>query len=567
MKGISLSLILCLIICSLFNTPINCQTLEKESTQELSKDARKGELFTFNYNEEAGEFSLVFKREKKKKLIYEIYQFDNDLKLVKNEILDEGSAKTSYADLLNTAGTGPEPWNNPTVVRVDPGLGQIVLRQGTLTREWAKNVEEKGNYRYTTWYWKYNFEELQKVKPKFEGLIDVPEGAPKFVIKMAQSAGEKVALIAYSTDEPGVEITTGRQSFVYGSLSARTKDYASATGDILVVGRSDQMDFDTKVPKQVYLLIQFSAEDLSEIHRESFTFEYSMDLAYKQVLADGSMALIFAPNAYPGMKNKHPNPTTWEYIRVNKDATIKDRILFDNTAGWWLIKNVVLMDNDDVYIYGAGLQSKKEKHFSVAKLMSRFDNVQAMKISGGTVVYINSATLDAMGKKLQNPGNQKKAKQYQGKDMELEQISVVTGSGDLIFSGLAVDRSARYSFHFGPNGDFKGQYFVGTIKQSKEHYNDHFLFENPEGGTVTYFMGENTGEDKGRILKFPRMATIDVANATISDINTYGFGKKQEYYLDDIYPFTFIDNGQRVVFFSRNAKDSEIWLGKIKFGS
>jgi len=118
---------LCLLICALFNTPIKCQTLEKENTQELSKDARKGELFNFNYNEGDKEFTLVFKREKKKKSIYEIYQFDYDLNLLKNETLEESAAQLRYpsATVIETAPT--DPWND----RPDyPAAGETNSRMG-----------------------------------------------------------------------------------------------------------------------------------------------------------------------------------------------------------------------------------------------------------------------------------------------------------------------------------------------------------------------------------------------------------------------------------------------------
>ncbi len=560
-------LIVVFLVIAVLVPPVEAQVLEREVTQGLSKDAQKGELFNFAFDETNQQLTLVFKREKKKKVIYEIYQFDRNLKLIKNETLEEAVAQKEYPQAANVAAAPVDPWNDPTVIRVDPSMsGQIVLRQGNLTREWTTQVEDRGNYRYTTNYWKYDFQETQRVKPKFEGLVDIPEGAPGWVIKMAQNAGEKVVLLTYATDEPVVEVTTGRQSLVYGSIWARTRDYSSASGDILIVGRSDQMDYDTKVPKQVFLLMKFSATDLSEIHRETFTFDYNIQLVFNKVLDDGTMALVFAPDSYPGLKNKNPNPCAWEYIRVSKDATIIDRIPFESVGGWWAINDAVLGKDGAVYLYGGALAKKKNKHYSTATPLSEFDNMQVIKIAASQVAYTASATLDEMEKKLAVPGNQKKTKAFNGKELTLNQISVLTSSGDLIFSGQATDQSALYSFHFGPTGAFAGQYVINTVNQSKEHGFDHFMFENPDGATATLYLGELEGIDNGRALKIPRMATIDIAAAKISDINTYGFDKKGEYYLDDVFPFTFIDNGERVILFSRDGKDSEIWLGCLKFG-
>jgi len=305
---------LCLFFGVLFWVPfvIQAQVLESENIQELSKDARKGELVNFWYNPEARNFVLIFAREKGKNVINEVYQFDYDLKLTRQETLEQSVAQSQFpgAAIVEQAPTGT--WNNPKVVRTDPAItGQIVLAQGILTREWAKMVEDKGNYRYTTHYWKYTFQEQQRVTPKFEGIVPLPEGAPAFVLKMAKKAAEKIVQLAVSTDEPTTEVTTGRQNFVYPSLWSRQRDYAGASGDILIVGRSDQMDYNTKEPKQVFVLLQYSAEDLSQKHYETFELGYVQDLAYQQVLTDGSMVLVFAPSSAYGNKNKDSNPANW----------------------------------------------------------------------------------------------------------------------------------------------------------------------------------------------------------------------------------------------------------------
>jgi hypothetical protein len=167
---------------------------------------------------------------------------------------------------------------------------------------------------------------------------------------------------------------------------------------------------------------------------------------------------------------------------------------------------------------------------------------------------------------MKKPGNQKSAETYGGKDLALSNTYVLTTSGDFIFSGQMADRSAIHFFHLSSNGEFKGQYVVNTENQSKEFPIDYTLFENPDKQTITVFIAELTGVNKGRQLKYPRMATIDIGNTSISDVGTYGFGKKGEYFLDDIYPITVVDDGSKIVLFSRDSKDAEVWLGRVKVG-
>lgn len=563
--------VLFLFLSILFFVPfvIQAQFLESENVQELSKDARKGELMNFWYNPDTRNFVLVFAREKGKTIINEIYQFDYDLKLIKQETLDQTVAKNQYPEALQTEKEPTEKWKNPKVVRTDPAItGQIVLAQGILTREWAKSVEDKGSYRYTTWYWKYNFNEQKRVTPKFEGLVPLPEGAPAFVIKMAQKAGEKIVQLAVSTDEPSMEVATGRQNFVYPSLWARKRDYAAASGDILIVGRSDQMDYKTKEPQQVFVLLKFSAEDLSQKHSENFTLGHVQDLAFKQVLSDGSMVLLFTPMGGPGMKNKDPNPANWHYVRVSKDAELMEKIPFESKGGLWVVQNAVLNNNNEVILYGAAVEKKKDKYFNMAGgvAQSSFDNIQIMKIANGAVGYLTSVNLRDLATKIKKPGNQKKADSYAGTNFQMSSICTQTTSGDFIFSGQTADHAALHLFHFGPNGEFKGQYVVAVENQVKEQPLDYTIFETPDKQSLCVYLAELIAVEKGRQLKVPHMALLDIGGATIANVNVYGFDKKGEYFLDDMYPVTLIDDGTKIVFFSRDRKDANIWLGRVKLG-
>jgi len=268
------------------------------------------------------------------------------------------------------------------------------------------------------------------------------------------------------------------------------------------------------------------------------------------------------------MKGKSPNPSAYFYVRVGKDATLMEKIPFESKGGLWAIQNAILNNNNEVILYGAAVEKKKDKYFNMAGgvVQGNFDNIQIMKIANGAVSYLTSVSLKDLEGKVQKPGNQKKAESYAGKEFVLSNTCTQTTSGDFVFSGQTADRSAVHVFQFGASGEFKGQYVITTEKQMKESPIDYTLFENPDKQTVTVYLAELTGVDKGRQLKYPRMAAINIANAAISDIATFGFGKKGEFFLDDLYPTTLIDDGGKVVFFGRDSKDANIWLGRVKLG-
>ena len=149
---------------------VNAQTLEIENTHPISKDAKKGELYHFSFIEETQEYLLIYSREKKKKTIYEIYKFDYDFNLLTNETI-EGTVETreKYASAFPTY-EKEEKWDNPKVLRVENNWGgSIVLRKGYLTKKWATATEYKGDYKYTTRYMKYKFNEEEKLSPIYEG--------------------------------------------------------------------------------------------------------------------------------------------------------------------------------------------------------------------------------------------------------------------------------------------------------------------------------------------------------------------------------------------------------------
>jgi len=290
-------------------------------------------------------------------------------------------------------------------------------------------------------------------------------------------------------------------------------------------------------------------------------------MIYNQQLGDGSIVCIFCPVSYPGMKNKDPNPINWQYVRVGADAVVKDKFAFENKGGWWKITNAVLSGNDEVLIYGLALQKKAGKYFSSAAALSDFDNVQLMKVANGEMSYLSTVSVKDLEKKLQKPGNVKKVKAYAGKDMVLTAMNTLASNGDLIFTGEATDHSVLYAFHFGADGVLKAHYAIGMDVQMKENAIDHTIFENPDQKTATFFIAELEKIDNGRYLKIPKIASIGLTGGTISDIETYGYGKKGKYYLDDVYPYTFIEDGQKVVFFSRDDKDASVWMGRVKLGN
>jgi len=562
--------LLLLLVVLLIPIIVNSQTLEVENTHPLSKDAKKGELYHFSFNEDTQEYLLIYSREKKKKTIYEIYKLDYNFNLLENETIEGTTeAREKYISAFPTY-EAEEDWDNPSVLRVENNWGgNIVLRKGYLTRKWATATEYKGDYKYTTRYMKYKFNEEEKLSPKYEGelaegLFD--EKLPGFFKKIAIKAAKKLTLVDYITDEPVVEITTGAQNFKYASPWAKTRDYASASGDVVVIASNQQSDQKGKKTIVKYVVQKYSAADLSLLKTSEFAFDFPTYPLYKQHLSDGSIGFIFAPASY--VKPVDPNLLSYHFVRVTKDAEIVDNIDFETKGGPWQIYSMSLTNNDEVYIFGQASLKKKEKEpQKVTAQLNKFDNLQVMKISDHKVDYITSVTIDELNEKLIIPGNQKKVKKHDDKRYWFAVEPVITSNGQLFLAANSGDMNAVYYYQFDDSGVFQGLYGlkIDKPKNSIEQGLVQLIFENPDK-TMTCMIAEVDGEKKGRQLRYPKTSTLDTANHTLSDVQTFGYGK-DKYYLDDGYPITFIDNFGKLTFFGRDKSNKNIWFGRIKLGA
>lgn len=568
--------LLFMVVC--FPVQIYSQKLEVEKTHSLSKDAKRGYLGSFNYDQNTKEYTMVFVREKNKKTIYVTYKFDynfNQINENEEELsLVQASKKYDWVEYDE----GSSGWSNPTVVRVDAnawGAGQLVLRKGTITRKWATDYYQTQGVSYTThhWvgYWKYDFNELEKVKPKIEVTVEIDPRAPKMVKNMAENAAKKIFLVAYQTDEPETEITTGARSFhpkYNKTLWERKRDYSTASGDITIVGR--QYYAVDKTFYNRYVALQFSATDLSLKNQTLIEVDYGVDVIYKKVMPDQTIIFIVAPLSGVHVKPAKPNPNTraFIYFRVDKNANLIERIEFESPSSKWDINSGNLMPNGDIFIYGEAVSKKNDKYHCEQMNVSKYDNFQLMKVSGGKLAYITSTPVEEFTSRLKLPANVKKIEPYSGKKFEVGGLNI-TGSGDIIISGQNND-GGKFGdimlFHFGSDGRLKAQYGYKLEETGKEATSQgtlHVEFENPDGKTMTWIVYEMKGVDGQRLLMYPRLSVINLEKATISEISTYGVSKKDEFFIDNSHPILLIDDDQKVVFFGTDKKDKTLWFSRI----
>ena len=587
MRKFSVLILCCIILAAMISKPLHSQVLETEKSFKLSKDAKKGTLGSFKYDDANKQYTLVFVRNLKKETIYETMKFDYDF----NQISDnsESLALTDASKKFDFVGYDEEKWKDPIVVRVDAvawGKGNVALRKGTISREWttmSHTDESSTMIKTTTWgYWKYNFNETEKFTPKIEMSISnlISPKAPGFVRKMIENQAKKIYLVSYMTDEPSMELQTGRM-FYFPNAGATAfltpkKAYSVASGDIVVVGKQ-VVAWDTNYISR-FVALKYSAADFSEKNRNMIEFNYGNDVIYKQELSDHTIALFFAPLPKRDVKPSKPNPNTraFTFIRIDKDANVKERIEFESPSSKWDINTIELTEGGDLFIYGPASQKKNDEYYAEIT-GKKYDNFQFMKISGGKIAFTTTTKLDEFEKKMQTPPNMKKIDSYEGKDFEYGSMAFAS-TGDIFINGQEAESGPKgkgtkygniYLFQFGPDGVLKAQYGYKKVESGKESESAATLnseFENPDKQTFTWLIYEIEGSTDEKALIYPRAATIDLAKATVSDFQQYGNNKKEEFYTDNSKPIILIDNNQKAVFFGSDKKNKEIWFGRVKLG-
>lgn len=556
-----------------YSIGLKAQKIEAEKTHVLSKDAAKGELFHFDYNKDEQTYLLAFKREVKSGAVCEFYKFDKDFNLISNETLKVDESKDKYSEAYQED-YNPDSeanWSDPKVLRVEANLGgQIVMNKGHLSRRWVTDWEDKGSYRYYHSYWRFDFNSEEKIKPKFDGVINIPEDAPKFVQNMAKKAGEKLLYVGHITDEPTVQITTGRRSYIYPSLSERNGGYSNASGDVLIIGRSDQMNFDegnmTKRPMYTtYVGLKYKAEDLSVLNSSTAYADCNALEIYKRALWDGSFVIIVAPSKYAS--NDKTKPEDYRYIRFAKDGSLIDNIAFESKGGPWKVYGAALGGDNDVYVWG-GTSSKKKGNYHPASNgmdVKQQDVLQYMKIKDNNIAYFNTVSIDDVNAKMIQPEGQKKAAGWSGKDFMFWEDPIITDNATIIIPGNPIDKSAFHYFQINPDGEFAGQYVMNFEQKAVEGANIvHIVYKVPETEKYTCMLMEVEKSVEGKEYRYPRVATLDLKNTKLTTLQDVGYGK-EKYYLNDGYPITYIENGKKVTFLSFDAKNKNIYLGRVNF--
>lgn len=536
------------------------QELELEKTYKISRASKRGELSGLDYDKEAKTYTLTYLTDMKKKsdkyvFKYEQYVFDNDFNFIKDaELEEDAEIMKKKFKWFRFKGEDYVTYGNSVSQQM---MGGMVLKRKKITHTYRWLLG-----RYTT-----KTELLEKVKPRTE-------------------EGRSYQLVEYAEDD--------------------------VTGDLYILV-SVNAKIGTKNNDEVgdLTLLKYNV-DLELVAKQEFNFPYKQSVAFMDILEKptddeeeiniGGFVFIFAPNDIYGKKFTDPNNNNYTYVRLDANCALQEKFNFESPTSYWRIDQMLSHENGDKYFYGPA-KAGKDKYFNKGaggpgisiggSGEVKFKSVQLMKVANGKLAYLTETTLDEFKAKQKFPPTQRKTPDYEGREFGIRSYNFAS-NGDLIILGQNYDRNKNgginkfediLGFHFGPDGKLRSQYGLDTKESGKivtsstdTHYGVSTItritttitrnFACPQlliegsNGKMFWLLREIKDIRDGKLLTYPRMGNINLQNATVSSLTT--FGKGDGYYLNPNYPTLETNKGESIVFFGADKAGRELWFAQVK---
>ncbi|MDF1671945.1 MAG: hypothetical protein P1U41_00435 [Vicingaceae bacterium] len=580
-----------LILGSFLSQDVVAQKLAQENVVELTgKSKRKGYLGNVVVDDVKQQFDMVFvTKDAKKKVKYEVYQFDYDFKLINN--FEDEQRKPKGKRSKNKTYKG-DFWQITGVTASSNLTGKLVLKKTQYTHQWN--------------WWNGRYETTKKLLSKEK---------PK---EMASDGGDKKRKLYYTShrdlsDKGELLVCALINTGIKTMYSAGTREY-----QIMHIG-----------------------SDLNVIKKTKMMFDHPQALMYSAVLEDrDEWVMVFANYGGAGFKKiASPDRTQLTFVRIDGAGNVIERFNFNTKCNEWAIFDLAYV-GEDVYIYGAGNINKPEKNYTkppfcisadaspgvgtpeqrLAQLENmKYGYLQVAKLSGGKAEFVSATSIEDINAKGTKPASQKKLREFDGKKFILNGFNV-SSTGDLFISGqdfkydnMGDVKGRVYQdlmmFHFDNAGNFKKYYGVSNTAKKKgllggaggaKSYPSEFaIFENPENPKEVFwnvflvqdidvdcetdvsnnYIAGTTTTTKTCVympLYQGKMGKIDAAAETVSDFSTFG-GEDFYLYIDleddgkgkDL-PYFSINGGKQIVYCARKRKGglkgSERWGNEIWFG-
>ena len=509
----------------LFPTIGTAQKLVLEKTYQVDKKAKKGYLdnVIVNPDDNTTTLSFVTKAKSSKNtstVFYQNYIFDKEYNFVKKEEKEDVYTNKKFKG-ENYSVEG---------ITLEPGLlGGITIKKKRTEYAWSWLAL---NYTMQT-------KVLDKIKVKDE------DGNKYFLIKQ------------YANEETGE---------IYALVMGKSASGAYDEYSVIKVDQNLKFEIvekftfaKTKGFRTSFTLPQVQLTSSNDIDISNDDISYS------------DMCFIFAAS-YSADPTKLGEHTDFEMIRISNKGKVQNRAEFKVQGSEWNITSVTSSADGSLYLVGPANPGKPLK--SGASVSVNWGNnekwkfYQIAKITGDKAEYVTATNMEDFEAKLKKPASQKKSPEYKGKKFTVKNTTV-TPDGSLFVYGQNFGNDSKWDdilmFYFDKNGILKAQY--GVRLEERNSFSELNMAKQYLTVTDNYAyweIWELENIDDGRVLRYPNIAKINLANSEIGDFQKFGTQEgKQEYYLQNSFPCIINPADKSLIYLGLNKKGNVFWFGKI----
>jgi hypothetical protein len=515
---------------------------QKETTQELTKTSKKGMLVGSEITTD-GNLKVTYKMKLDKKsddVAYEEYTFSKSLEY--KGVQPAKETKTKKPDQKVTT----------LVAFVGGGNSFNVLSMKlTLQKEEWEKIWDYDNQKYK---WGKRLSK-ETVKPK-------------------NGEGKYTGFAAYSNDGEGSVI-------IVASAEGSGKN-ANDKFVILYVDNTLHLK-ETAVP---------------------VTGDYSV--VYTDVLKSGNAFIILAPNkgsadiskyVYTEFNNKGEIVTSTEFAAPSPNTLVMDYREVDGVLYLCAASTKENKSYDAVFAsyapignpgYSGSANSQMDK-YDKKVYGEEFDNFHLIKLDKGKLVFATTTPIKSFSSKIKMPPSQKKADTYKGKKFVVQNFAIAP-NGDYLVAGQLENKKTAggnivfhyedlICLHFDGNGQLKAQYAVDKINDDSKsevfQSQQNFFFSIDKKtvywellevkGTKGYdsFIDAYNGNSTFTKHYFPRIAKIDLNNATVSDFTV--LGNKGKFLMYKYNSLVFDEKTKTRYYVGHDDDYEKLWTANYSF--
>lgn len=513
----------------------------KESVQALSSKTQKGYMYDVT-KDESGNMDVTFKMKVDKKsddVSFEKYSFDKNVKFIKTSIANE--QKENRLDITRT----------------------------------FLNIYVGGTSSFDVLSMKLKINKVEQLK--------------------TWNHEKQVYVFKKTISDETVKPKNDNGKVYYGYASYSSLD--DSKSDVFNLVKTESKD-----KKQADKFLILSINDNLELKEKPLDLNGSYSLVFCQHMVNDNIVAIFAPNK--GMNDV----SNYVYYEFDIDGNVKNKVEFKSPASALLI-TAAYEKEGDIYFFGTSIKSKDsfdEVFHEYAPIYNpgasgsnkldfkwqkssqeEMDFFHLLKFKNNKLALATATPVSDFKSKFKTAPGDKGASVYKGKKFFIESFFVTDSEEYLVAGQLTSSVSMGMGnptdsyedilcFHFDKSGSLKAQYGIGKMNNDKksEIFDMNQRFYPSSDGKSLYwelmeikgvkgyetFLDAYYGAPTFYPLYFPRMAKIDLSNATLGPIKALGEGK---YFIKRNFPKRFDQAEKSVTYIGLDEDGENLWLGKI----